>query len=868
MNFNSIWKSYLNEEKELELLAEARVKDIKKKYPVLDKAGWIKYGRSQIEDILGPKGTSKYLMWFARELYKNFESDIEDNPEWTGTGDDEVDDVTEVANALLEAIMAFQENQQRMEEKDIYKFHAGELQSALSKLGLSSSQLKAKEKAAAMETTEIVYDENGIFAVRPLDEVSSCYFGKNTRWCISATQSQNYFDQYTTDQKAFVMVRFDGIPASHSMHKLALVYDREGNLEEVFDAPDNSHSDIIVYQAAALHFGEEDYELIEDEDKEEKINEIASDIIQYGYMNVLDNPPDPTTGWEKKAREIEQSYEGKIEHASYGFEIDDYGEDASYLTFYGSFSIELDNEIFEGGKYTMPSGWQAENILTRALVDKMSESQIYFEEIDLSDHSGVTTFDLRFSTENYEYNPGGYDSFLDNIQYTERNYKAIRRIILKYLADEEYIQPGVFDTFRTTLDDVRQSLSNFVVSDLTDYVGEEEIRFENKSGIPTSIPDRDFLRFIADRAAQIGKWKNPELTKIVISKLQDLNQAIQTYLAQQLELPINDLPPRVVQDLSIPNSLEVSIYGGTGSSTIDAYVRVSLDNPEADQEELELGLNIVKFIDQNYDKVSQAVVEAVDELVQLQVSAQRKMEESFPEETKQFIAFAKKSNNRDVQDLLARIPNYTRATYSISKGWAGGRSRAENVSIGEYVYNMVRSNILRNVHRYLQEPDPKTGEVMVIPGDTEHAFEVYVPPWDMEGLTALTRESTGVQSEIDGYFNRIDEEKGRSRQRGVYKFYCMIGYQVVESGDKQRGLDDILGDIRAIPGVTIVTVVVSNRRIAKQRYISGLSIKFIPSLPGVIASPEDAKSRIIKTVKRIQNVDRIFKISTSFERIE
>ena len=866
MNFNSIWKSYLNEEKELALLAEARVKDIKKKYPILDKAGWIKYGRSQIEGILGPKGTSKYLMWFARELSQNFKDDIEDNPEWTGTGDDEVDDVTEVANALLEAIMAFQENQQRMEEKDIYKFHAGELQMALSKLGLSSSQLRDKEKAAAMETTEIVYDENGIFAVRPLDKVSSCYFGKNTRWCISATQSQNYFDQYTSDEKAFVMVRFDGIPASHSMHKLALVYDREGNLEEVFDAPDNDHSDIIVYQAAALHFGEEDYELIDDEDKKEKIDDIASDIIQYGYMNVLDNPPDPTATWEAKAQEIEDSYKDKIEHAHYGFEIDDYGE-GSYLTFHGSLSIELDNEIFEGGKYNMPSGWQAESILTRELVDKMSESQIYFEEIEILDNGGVTEFYLRFSTENYEYNPGGYDNFLDNIQYTERNYKAIRRIILKYLADEEYIKPGVFDTFRTTLDDVRQSLSNFVVSDLTDYVGEEEIRFENKSGIPTSIPDRDFLRFIADEKMG-GRYKNPELTKIVISKLQDLNQAIQTYLAQQLELPINDLPPRVVQDLSIPNSLEVSIYGGTGSSTIDAYVRVSLDNPEADQEELELGLNIVKFIDQNYDKVSQAVVEAVDELVQLQVSAQRKVEESFPEEAKQFIAFAKKSNNRDVQDLLARIPNYTRATYSISKGWAGGRSRAENVSIGEYVYNMVRSNVLRNVHRYLQEPDPKTGEVMVIPGDTRHAFEVYAPPWDMEGLTALTRESVGVQSEIDGYFNRIDEEKGRTRASGIYKFYCMIGYTADESGESSRGLDDILADFRALEGVTIVTVVVANRKIADHRYISGLSVKFIPSTPGQIRSPEDTKARILRDVRRLRNVERIFKVSTSVERIE
>jgi len=224
---------------------------------------------------------------------------------------------------------------------------------------------------------------------------------------------------------------------------------------------------------------------------------------------------------------------------------------------------------------------------------------------------------------------------------------------------------------------------------------------------------------------------------------------------------------------------------------------------------------------------------------------------------------AKKSNNRNVQDLLAKIPNYTQSTYSVSKGWFGGRYRGEDVSVGEYIYNMVRSNILRNVHRYLQEPDPKTGEVMVIPGDTRYAFEVYAPDYSRP-----VSESVGIQSEIDGYFNRVNEEKGRTRQSGIYKFYCMIGYVADESGDKTRGLDDILADLRALENVTIVTVVVANRKIAENRYISGLSIKFIPSTPGQIHSPEDTKARILRDVRRLRNVERIFKVSTSVERIE
>ena len=37
--------------------------------------------------------------------------------------------------------------------------------------------------------------------------------------------------------------------------------------------------------------------------------------------------------------------------------------------------------------------------------------------------------------------------------------------------------------------------------------------------------------------------------------------------------------------------------------------------------------------------------------------------------------------------------------------------------------------------------------------------------------------------------NKIDEEIGRSRQRGIYKFYCMLTYLLTHTEDHQRGLD-------------------------------------------------------------------------------
>lgn len=109
-------------------------------------------------------------------------------------------------------------------------------------------------------------------------------------------------------------------------------------------------------------------------------------------------------------------------------------------------------------------------------------------------------------------------------------------------------------------------------------------------------------------------------------------------------------------------------------------------------------------------------------------------------------------------------------------------------------------------------------------------------------------------------------EEDRSRQRGIYRFYMMLGYQL--NSDTGRGLDDILAEMRALPSVTIVTVATRNRKIGENNYVAGLAIKFVPSFPGVLRSPEDAKTKTIADVRKIKGVTRIFKLSAGFERVE
>ena len=76
--------------------------------------------------------------------------------------------------------------------------------------------------------------------VRPRSEDSSCYYGRGTRWCISATQSRNYFDQYTGEGAGFYFVLFKHLPQDDEYKKLALVF-TAGSSEpsEVFDVVDD-----------------------------------------------------------------------------------------------------------------------------------------------------------------------------------------------------------------------------------------------------------------------------------------------------------------------------------------------------------------------------------------------------------------------------------------------------------------------------------------------------------------------------------------------------------------------------------------------------------------------------------------------------
>ena len=109
---------------------------------------------------------------------------------------------------------------------------------------MDRERMKQIERGAK-ETTEYIQDDDDFMVVRPNSADASCYYGKATKWCISATRSQNYYEQYTNEGVTFYFVLFKHLPQNDINKKLALVYkpgygENNGVVpDEIFDVEDD-----------------------------------------------------------------------------------------------------------------------------------------------------------------------------------------------------------------------------------------------------------------------------------------------------------------------------------------------------------------------------------------------------------------------------------------------------------------------------------------------------------------------------------------------------------------------------------------------------------------------------------------------------
>lgn len=168
-----------------------------------------------------------YLRWVSLQLLKN-----------------------EPINEIINTVAELEKFRPKLEKKDLYQYSTlGELRGAIESTGQSKSQKKKEVKQNIQGEFDTIYKDDQYLVVHPHSKEASCYFGQGTKWCVSATISENYFNQYASDNVYlyFILTRRPEDPDSN-MNKIAYAYakSQDGSEVEIFDSEDASISQMVV----------------------------------------------------------------------------------------------------------------------------------------------------------------------------------------------------------------------------------------------------------------------------------------------------------------------------------------------------------------------------------------------------------------------------------------------------------------------------------------------------------------------------------------------------------------------------------------------------------------------------------------------
>jgi hypothetical protein len=158
---------------------------------------------------------------------------------------------------------------------------------------------KGKASKQAKSESDVVYDDEKFMVIRPMSPHASCYFGQGTKWCISATDSQNYFDSYTKEGKAFYFVMDKTRSNDDPLKKVAWVGNAHGHFEEFYNAEDDEIG----------HVGAHDQ-------MEGEGFEIEQEIESHLSENLPDN------GWDEQVDETTEAANARMDHTTIGANLD------------------------------------------------------------------------------------------------------------------------------------------------------------------------------------------------------------------------------------------------------------------------------------------------------------------------------------------------------------------------------------------------------------------------------------------------------------------------------------------------------------------------------------------------------------------
>ena len=353
---------------------------------------------------------------------------------------------------------------------------------------------RSQEKEMAKAGASIVLEDDDFFIVRPDTAEASCLFGRQTRWCISATKGQNYFDQYTSEGKVFYFLRNENLPEYHKLKKMAFVYDQDsidtGDPYEIYDAEDTQiDMDEVRDGIKENIFGEKLFSIMEgdlkatmddirryvdlgmkdfedltdenigdfiemDEELREQSDEITyekwGDIRNEMLAHLEENQPGEIL--EEQMQKIQEAFEQKAKY--FHVHHDDSGEGHWYFS--GGTSFD-----FEDFEWSMDN---AEDDIKKIIESVLDDNYIYPEYIEVEESGDGYRAMADISVDHDEpAGPEGFQSYTERLLGYDEKYEGMVEEMKEMFLQNGLLQSETFDYLSTLKDTLDEKIRNFSV---------------------------------------------------------------------------------------------------------------------------------------------------------------------------------------------------------------------------------------------------------------------------------------------------------------------------------------------------------------------------------------------------------------------
>lgn len=611
-------------------LLEGRKEDVLKKYP--------QYA-NQIENYFtgenDPSGNNKYLSKMVKLLHTGVQNwkkrmDVVDQVPVQMQIDAETNIEAEkikIAVRDFHKLNKYMPTAQGGRDLNSYKY-LGDINQALNNAEavVKRKELEKIHKEKVRGDADRIYQDKTTLVVRPNSEEASCYYGQGTQWCIAATNSRNYWDDYANDQGAvfFFILDKDAQLREDERDKIALVYDTNHDESEfpmdAYDTVDDQldSSDIMGYW--------------EDAWNEEKVSDVFNAIQQ----SLDEDPPEAGVNLQEAVEELEEyarrEFASSEAENNIGVSLEVDYEDTGIMA-YGSVTYEFELNDKRNPRdidFDEDEAWKEESI-REAIGEVLSQD---YEEADIEFDASFVKIRLDTncsdcyggeSREARERAVEGVRDFIDGMvnSYAD-DYKSEKEELRRTLVDREVLGPSEWDFKKRDIKAEVEKLPHFTSRDLGDLILFELVEEGTSAPIIGKMDNRKeqlYTIFTANHVTDRGYNSNNFNTALRI-KLDKYFQEAKAAAAQQMSLPLGGKYEKPEDAPWNPYSFDIYLV-----PDINGETRMRLQYPIGEGRMPSYYLEALKSLNDNYDQIVKSAREVFEEIMGKQKAKDAKKDE-------------------------------------------------------------------------------------------------------------------------------------------------------------------------------------------------------------------------------------------------